>query len=100
MGEIFDELIVVLQTCCSILSFSRDMHGTLDEDHGVIIEEHSSQLQKLISTKSGGLLDELVQREVITVNHKHDIMVSIKSGGLLDELVQRLLQLIIKMIPW
>ena len=53
----------------------------------------------MASIKSGGLLDELVQREVIAADHKDDIMVSIKSGGLLDELVQRvLLQLIIKMI--
>ena len=43
----------------------------------------------MASIKSGGLLDELVQREVITADHEDDIMASIKSGGLLDELVQR-----------
>ena len=65
------------------------MHGILDKDHQVIIKEHASQLQELICTKSGGLLDELVQRRVITADHKDDIMVSIKSECLLDELVQR-----------
>ena len=68
------------QTCCSILSFSRDMQDTLDEDHRVIIEEHSSQLQQLLSTKSGGLLDELVQRNVISSAHQNDIMVSISGS--------------------
>ena len=55
----------------------RDMHDRLDKDRQVIIKEHASQLQEIISTKSGGLLDELVQRRVITAAHKDDIMVSI-----------------------
>ena len=50
------------------------MYGLLDKDHQVIIEEHASQLEKLIITKSGGLLDELVQRRVITAAHKDDIV--------------------------
>ena len=56
------------------------MGGTLDEDHKHIIKEHLNQLEELIITKSGGLLDELVQREVITVDHKDDIMVSISGS--------------------
>ena len=60
--------------------YLRDKYGRLDKDHQVIVKEHASQLQELISTKSGGLLDELIQREVITAAHKHDIMASISGS--------------------
>ena len=56
------------------------MYDTFNEDHQVIIKDHSSQLQELISTKSGYLLDELVHRRVITAAHKDDIMVSVSGS--------------------
>ena len=53
------------------------MYGRLDTDHQVIIKDHASQLHEVIITKSGGLLNDLVQRRVITADHKDDIMVSL-----------------------
>ena len=84
-GEIFAELFwCLISDLLKYLSCLRDMHGRLDKDHQVIIKENSSQLQELISTKYGGLLDELVQRKVITAAHKDNIMVSLSLFHILN----------------
>ena len=49
----------------------------LDNDHKDIINEHTSELEGIINTLSGGLLKELVNRKVITQDDKDSIKVSL-----------------------
>ena len=71
-----DEFFFLHKWFVKISSCLRDMYGRLDTDHQAIIKEHASQLQEIIIIKFGGLLDELVQRRVITIALRDDIMVS------------------------
>ena len=53
------------------------MYDMLDQDHHDIIEANTKELEGKIITLSGGLLNELVKREVITADDKDTIKVGL-----------------------